>query len=427
MFVSAQGTELRSALDALRAEDLHVVPDERLEADFTELQRAAQVLEAERLRRLAEIHRRQSHRRSGFLSTASWLVDRHRLGWTAAARDIRTSRSLQRMPRTREALATGELTTSAVQMLVSARHAHPEQFRRSEEALVEAAKRLPAPQLHHTVAHWRRQLDWSEGLKDAERMHEQRRLNVTVSVLGMVRVDGDLDPESGEIVLTALRGCLDSDRRRRDREDHRTQPQRRVDALTEICRQWLDSSRHDAGSERPHVSVIVDLRSLEGRAGHRSELDHAGPVHPETVRRLVCDASITRVVTRGGSEPLDVGRRTAVVPVPMRRAVIVRDRHCRFPGCDRPPPWCDAHHVKHWADGGATSVNNLILMCRRHHRLVHEGGFDIEMDGGLARIRRREVPAGRLIGAGAPSRSRLPSEARSSGSAPPRTPSGALA
>jgi hypothetical protein len=72
-------------------------------------------------------------------------------------------------------------------------------------------------------------------------------------------------------------------------------------------------------------------------------------------------------------------------------------------------------------------VNNLILMCRRHHRLVHEGGFDIEMDGGLARIRRREVPAGRLIGAGAPSRSRLPSEARSSGSAPPRTPSGALA
>jgi len=430
MFVSAETAQLRSALEAFRAEDLHDVPDERLEADFGELQRAAQVLEAERLRRLAEIHRRQSHRRSGHLSTASWLVDRHKLGWTAAAKDIRTSRSLQRMPRTREALATGELTTPAVQMLVSARHAHPAQFRRSEEALVEAAKRLPAPQFHHTVAHWRRQLDWREGLKDAERMHEQRRLNVTVSMLGMVRVDGDLDPESGEIVLTALRGCVDSDRRKRNREDHdhRTQPQRRVDALAEVCRQWLDSSgRPDAGSERPHVAVIVDLRSLEGRVGHRSELDHAGPVHPESVRRLVCDASISRVVTRGGSEPLDVGRRTAVVPVPMRRAVIVRDRHCRFPGCDRPPPWCDAHHVKHWADGGTTSVNNLILMCRRHHRLVHEGGFEIEIRGGLAHIHRREAPAGSSSGADDPSRSRLPSEARSSGSAPPRTPSGALA
>jgi len=417
-----------ATLEALRNEDLHRLSEERLESEFASLQRAAQVLEAERLRRLAEIHRRQSHRRAGYLSTESWLVDQHKLGWTAAAKDLRTSRSLQRMPRTRDALPRGELTTSAVQMLVSARHAHPAQFRCSEEALVEAAKRLPAPQLHHTVAHWRRQLDWSEGLKDAQRMHDQRRLNVSISVLGMVRVDGDLDPESGEVVLSALRGCLDSERRRKDRDDHRTQPQRRADALAEVCRQWLDASAGPAaGSERPHVAVIVDLRSLVGGGGYRSELDHTGPVHPETVRRLVCDASIARVVTRGASEPLDVGRRTAVVPVPMRRAVIVRDRHCRFPGCDRPPPWCDAHHVKHWADGGTTSVGNLVLMCRRHHRLVHEGGFEIEIHGGSVRIRRRDVAGGGVVWTEEASRSRLPSGARSSGSAPPRTPSGALA
>src|SRR5207247_4892881 len=106
-------SELRSAIEALQAEDVRVVSDEQLETDFAELQRAAQALEAERLRRLSEIHRRQSHRREGYLSTTSWLVARHRLGWTAASKEIRTARSLERMPRTKEALATGELTSSA--------------------------------------------------------------------------------------------------------------------------------------------------------------------------------------------------------------------------------------------------------------------------------------------------------------------------
>src|SRR6266540_5879186 len=129
-------SKLRSAVEALQAEDVGVVSDGQLEADFTELERAARTLEAERLRRLSEIHRRQSHRREGYLSTASWLVDRHRLGWTAASREIRTARSLERMPHTKQALATGELTTSAVQMLVTARQAHPAQFHQSEKVLV---------------------------------------------------------------------------------------------------------------------------------------------------------------------------------------------------------------------------------------------------------------------------------------------------
>jgi hypothetical protein len=388
--------ELRSAIDAVRAENVREASDEQLEADFAELQRAVHVLEAERLRRLAEIHRRQSHRRSGYLSTASWLVDQHRLGWTAAAKDIRTARSLQRMPRTREALATGDLTSSAVQMLVSARHAHPAQFHIAEEALVEAAKRLAAPQLHHAVSHWRQQLDWNEGLRDAELVHQRRRLTVSTTLLGMVRVDGDLDPETGEVMLTALRDCVDSERKRNS-GDHRTPSQRRVDALGEICRTWLGASSSRTAGERPHIAVVVDVRALEGRAGYRSELDHAGPVHPETVRRLACDASVTRVLTRGGPEPLDVGRRTAVVPGPMRRALVVRDRHCRFPGCDRPPPWCDAHHVQHWANGGPTALSNLVLLCRRHHRLLHEGGLRLDLSGDrpvATRADRPVVPEG---------------------------------
>jgi hypothetical protein len=380
-------SELRSALESLQAEDVARLPDDRLEADFAELQRVAQGIEAERLRRLAEIHRRQSHRKAGYLSTASWLVDRHRLGWTAAAKDIRTARSLQRMPRTREALVTGELTGSAVQMLVFARQAHPAQFHRSEEALVEAAKRLPAPQLHTAVSHWKRQLDWDQGLKDAERLREGRRLRVTTTLLGMVRVEGELDPETGEVVMTALRDCEHAHRRTRRKEDGETSTptQRRVDALGEICRQWLNvADRPTVGGERPHVTITVSMDALRASSGAPGELDHTGPVPTETVRRWACDAAVRRVVLSPSSEPLDIGRKTPVIPAGMRRAVIVRDRHCRFPGCDRPHSWCDAHHVVHWADGGSTALSNLVLLCRRHHRLVHEDGgrFRLDIEGG---------------------------------------------
>ena len=138
------------------------------------------------------------------------------------------------------------------------------------------------------------------------------------------------------------------------------------------------------------MTVMVDLPELSGSGvTGLSELDHSGPVNIELARRLGCDASVTRVVTAGGSEPLDVGRRSQVISPAIRRAVIVRDRHCRFPGCDRPHTWCDAHHIVHWADGGSTSLGNLLLLCRRHHRLLHEkNGFRLKLKEGRPMFRR---------------------------------------
>jgi hypothetical protein len=173
-------------------------------------------------------------------------------------------------------------------------------------------------------------------------------------------------------------------------EDRPTPAQRRADALGELCRQWLDrSDRPSVGGERPHLTVTVGADALACDLGDPSELDHVGPVDPETTRRLACDASVMRVVMNGRSEPLDVGRRTPVVSPSIRRAVIVRDRTCRFPGCDRPQTWCDAHHVVHWSKGGSTTVHNLLLLCRPHHRLVHErGGFRVELLDGRPVFRR---------------------------------------
>lgn len=153
--------------------------------------------------------------------------------------------------------------------------------------------------------------------------------------------------------------------------------------------------RRPAGvaGERPHLTVMIDMEALRGGSPGVSEFDHVGPVHPELVRRLSCDASISRVITRGRSEPLDVGRRTPVVPAPIRRAVVVRDRDCRFPGCDRPHAWCDAHHVQHWVDGGPTAIGNLVLLCRPHHRLIHRGGFRLKTGDGELRFFRPDGTA----------------------------------
>ena len=130
----------------------------------------------------------------------------------------------------------------------------------------------------------------------------------------------------------------------------------------------LDAARARAVAE-------VDKRRTYLRDGFVS-------VTAKDVRRLACDAAISRLVRGPGSEPLDLGRRTPVVPASLRRVVVVRDRGCRFPGCDRPQSWCDCHHVAHWADGGETSLSNLVLLCRRHHRAVHER-FGVRMADGM--------------------------------------------
>jgi hypothetical protein len=393
---------LRSAVEELRSETLPELPDAVVEEDFAELHRAVELLEAERLRRLAEIDRRRLFERDGHLSTASWLATRFKVAWGTAREQVRISRGLQEMPETRRALDEGELSMSAARVLVTARDTDPSAFERSEGTLVEAARIHSVKDLKRVASYWRQAVEREHALDGEEKLREQRRLHASVSLLGMVRVDGNLDPETGETLLTALGAVLDAEARSRREDDDRSPAQRRADALAEICRQWLDRvDRPNVAGERPHVTVTVGAETLQGTDAlssgwsPTSELDHVGPVSPETARRFACDASVMRVVMAGRSEPLDVGRRTPVVPPSMRRVVIVRDGHCRFPGCDRPHPWCDAHHVVHWADGGPTAVRNLLLLCRRHHRMVHDrSGFLLELLDGRPACRR---PDGSLL------------------------------
>jgi hypothetical protein len=252
-------SELRSAVEALRSEVLADQPDARIEEDFAELQRSCDLLEMERLRRLAEIDRRRLFERDGHLSTASWLASTFKVPWGSAGEQVRTARALGEMPRTRRAMDAGELSMAAVPMLAAARQAVPEAFVESEEQLVEAARIHSMHDLKRIAAYWKSAVEGERALEGEEKLHERRRLHASVTFLGMVRLDGDLDPEIGEIVLTALRAYLDAEAGSGGAKDGRTPAQRRADALGEILRQWLDLA------DRPTVGRRAAAHHRDGR------------------------------------------------------------------------------------------------------------------------------------------------------------------
>lgn len=375
--------------------------DEEAAAGFAQLQRLSESVEAKRLRWLADQDRRASYRRDGYISASAWLSDRFGVAAGAAKQQLRVAQALEEMPHVKESYFQGAISSGAVRVLVEARREHPDDFCVGESALVEVAATRPVEELRRVVGDWSKSMDDQRGLDQAEVLRERRRLNVCPTPTGMVRVEGELDPEGGEAVLTAFQAIVDAELRGSGWGDLRTPPQRRADALHELARRYLDSpERPSVAGERPHITVTVDAETLrEGRRishsseTNRCELDHAGAVHVATARRLACDASVMRVVMAGPAEPLEVGRKTPVVSAGLRRAVVLRDQGCRFPGCTRPHAWCDAHHVVHWANGGETDLRNLVLLCRPHHRLVHEGGFRLELADGKPEFRRPDGTA----------------------------------
>jgi hypothetical protein len=191
------------------------------------------------------------------------------------------------------------------------------------------------------------------------------------------------------------------------RDEARSPSKRRADALVEMAVTQLRCGDHrDVHGQRPHLTVTVSADTLRNHprstdAGGDdpvrsramavpAELHGVGPIHSETARRIACDA-VRTVVTIAPFDgdaawmqstpavPLSVGRATRTIPAPIRTALVLRDQGCRFPGCDRPPAWTDGHHIIHWADGGPTELDNLVSLCRRHHRRVHEEGWRIHV------------------------------------------------
>ncbi len=204
---------------------------------------------------------------------------------------------------------------------------------------------------------------------------------------GGIRLEGWLDALHG----TAFRGLIEQLAAPRplseDIPDPRTTAQRNADALVEICDLARGNDQTStAGGEPPHVTVTVDYDTLIKQLSGAT-LDYGQHLSATQTRLAACDAKIIPVVMGGDGEPLDVGRAMRTVPLGIRRALVARDRGCTFPGCDRAPALCHAHHVLEWNYDGRTEVNNCILLCATHHRWVHATGWDITLRGNLVEFR----------------------------------------
>jgi len=341
--------------------------DVELAEGLRELGRVASRVEARRAEFIAEADNRGLARREGYGSTTAWLIAMSGDPAAVCRSRLAVATSLQEMPETRAAFAAGEVSEPRVRLLAEARALAPEQFARDESRLVSQAAAVSSRRLPQMLGEWRRHTDPEGAEADTARVFARRALRVSPSWSGMVHLEGDLDPEGGSVVLAALRSL--SEPASLDAQDTRSPQQCRADALVEICRRHLHGGHPQHGG-RPHLTLIIPWPALRDGAGV-VDLE-GGPVSVEAVRRLACDASLSAVIVKDGSQPVEVGRSRRVVSPALRRALDLRDRGCTHPGCDVPARWCDAHHLRHWADGGATALANLRLLCRHHHRQAHD-------------------------------------------------------
>jgi hypothetical protein len=368
------------------AEKLETAPTEWIEREIGELAAHIAAATCRWLGLIAELDRRGGHEAWGFHSCGAWVAWRCSIDPRSAREHVRVARALKELPVVRERFSHGELSYSKVRALT--RIATPE----IEVELVEMARFATAAQLDRLVRGYRRAVS----LESAEAAHRDRFLSCEWEEDGSLRIRGQLAPEDGALFLKAIEAGRDAIREREGAGSVEAQggsaepePSRQVndaDALIEVAEGALAGNfRPRPAGERHQVIVHADAEALAGAkeaAGCR--IDDGPAICAETARRLACDASLVTVLHGEGSV-LDVGRKTRAIPASIRRAIDTRDGgHCQFPGCEN-RRWVDAHHIVHWARGGQTKIDNLVLLCSRHHRLVHEGGFGVAhtANGGL--------------------------------------------
>ena len=390
---------------------------------------------------IAELDRREVWARQGALTCAHWLswacgIDTH-----TAREKVRVARALPELPLLSEAMAKGELGYSKVRALT--RIATPE----NEPDLLQIGLHGTAQHVEKFVRLYRRARR-AEETERADTQHRERALTYWHEDDGTVVVHGRFPPEMGARILSALDAAMDAHaeeqpaatwehehappdvprgtsgpdagasaadpsgvptspdvpRGTRPRGPARTV--RRADALAWIAERVFESAGAPPLSPQLHEVVVhVDAEVLAHRNAGRCEIEHHSAIAAETARRLCCDGGIVVAVDGPRGEPLAVGRRTRGIPPAVRRALHNRDRGCRFPGCPATHR-LHGHHVRHWANGGETALDNLVLLCPTHHRLVHEGGFEVRrLDDGAFRFR---APNGAPVGPPKPSEASTP-------------------
>jgi hypothetical protein len=312
---------------------------------------------------VAEVDRRGSF---AGCSTAEWLAWRCALTPRAAREHVRVARCLGELPLIHDAFACGELSYAKVRALTRVAE------RGNEEELLELARHMTASQLERAVRAYR-----NVTAKQADDLHALAHAGYTWDEDGCLTVRARLAPEDGALFVRALEASRDELQAREWSEERGSAEPRRptsAEALVAMADMSLRGNV-DTSSAGERYQVVVHVEP----AGGSYALEDGPALAAETAQRIACDASIVEMVERNG-RPLSVGRRTRSIPPAMRRALQARDRRCRFPGCEN-RRFLHAHHIQHWAHGGATKLDNLVLLCSRHHRFVHEAGYTVRQLG----------------------------------------------
>jgi hypothetical protein len=370
---------MRLALAEIAGEDRTHWPGPALSERLVELLEVRERLDAALIALTATWTEGRAWEFDGSLSPASWLEHRAPVNRRQALRLAKAGRLVARQDEIAESLDSGALTAPHVDALAAVVSPEHEQLPDDHvTTLVREAERLPVGDFSTVVRRWAVLADDVLDRDTFTRKWDRRHVHASVTIDGWVTGDFYLDPEAGRSVLDVLDHLAPPDPV--DAPDSaRSLSQRRADAMVDLAA-WYAGGAKPSGAP-PNLNVIVDVATLNGDspefAALRCDLEGVGPVTRATLEQTACHATVSRVVTAGDSVVLDMGRRTRLATRGQRRAVSIRDRSCTFPSCRRGPEWCDVHHVVGWFRGGPTDVDNLVLLCRRHHTLVHQTRWEI--------------------------------------------------
>jgi len=312
------------------------------------------------------------YKADGALSLTAWLRWKCKLSGGAAMERVEVARQLEKLPQTEAAFAKGDVGYQHVAVLAhAAEHVGAAAVRKEEGKLLQTAQTMDPGQFTTVAKNFEHRVDAAGALAEANRAYERRYFHISEPKDGVVRLDGVLDAEGGATLRTALQPFM-----KPVKDDARNYGQRSVDALMELCRQIIRAS-------------LDTLAGIKGAPA--GELEGGGTVPAETVQRYACDSAVSRITGQAELEH-ELNHASRTLPASTRRALEARDRHCVFPGCTRPLSWCDGHHLVWWTRGGATALPNLAMLCRPHHRMVHEEGWSLAR----ARDEWRAEPPGKI-------------------------------
>ncbi|MBV8444865.1 MAG: DUF222 domain-containing protein [Candidatus Dormibacteraeota bacterium] len=371
---------------ALRLQARPVDPRVDLSGELLSLRRAIDLLEL-RFARVSGVFAGQPQfDDSCGESPSAWLRHECHLTGYAAGSALAVGAEADHLPRSRAALANGEIGFGHLALMARTSQTVRDSLEAQgvdcadgpvldEEPILARARRHTVNRFRRECSHLRHSVDPAGALAEHNTLSASRFLELRPRDDGCLELEGWLDPEGGAALRTALAPLA----RRSGSDDLRPLARRQGDALVEFVLRGLDAGvLPTQGGQRPHLQVTASLATLTGRAGAvAGELELGGTVPVATVQRLACDAAVSRILLGPDSVITDVGRSLRVSGPAVRRALRSRDGGCVWPGCDRPAPYTAAHHLVHWAHGGKTDLGNLVLLCFRHHRAVHEGGWQI--------------------------------------------------